>query len=118
MPSLTLVFVDSVFFAFRQVIVKNAEKVKKKKNQKDQKAKKNSFSVACADFLIFTPSKPLKTFGDKLKVASSTCHFHLNQNGTFYRNSLDMCVIGFQSRRKFGFFNFFLIIIRKITGNK
>jgi hypothetical protein len=50
MPSLTLVFVVSVFFAFRQVIVKNAEKVKKKKNQKDQKAKKNSFSVARADF--------------------------------------------------------------------
>jgi len=39
-----------VFFAFRQVIVKNAEKVKKKKNQKDQKAKKISFSVARADF--------------------------------------------------------------------
>jgi hypothetical protein len=68
MPSLTLVFVVSVFFAFRQVIVKNAEKVKKKKNQKDQKAKKNSFSCS-RRFLIFTPSKPLKTFGDKLKVA-------------------------------------------------
>jgi len=97
----------SVFFAFRQVIVKNAEKVKKKKKTKKTKKQKNLVFRCSRRFLIFTPSKPLKTFGDKLKVASSTCHFHLNQNGTFYRNSLDMCVIGFQSRRKFGFFNFF-----------
>jgi len=40
----------SVFFAFRQVIVKNAEKVKKKKKLKRPKSKKNSFSVARADF--------------------------------------------------------------------
>jgi hypothetical protein len=103
-------------FCFSSIIVKNAEKVKKKKKPKRPKSKKTSFSVA-RRFLIFTLQKPLKTFGDKLKVASSTCHFHLNQNGTLYRNSLDMCVIGFQSRRKFGFFNFFLIIICKITGN-
>jgi hypothetical protein len=50
MPSLTLVFVVSVFFAFRQVIVKNAEKVKKKKKPKRPKSKKTSFSVARADF--------------------------------------------------------------------
>jgi hypothetical protein len=40
----------SVFFAFRQVIVKNAEKVKKKKKPKRPKSKKTSFSVARADF--------------------------------------------------------------------
>jgi hypothetical protein len=55
MPSLTLVFVVSVFFAFRQVIVKNAEKVKKKKNQKDQKAKKPRFPLLAPifDFYAF-----------------------------------------------------------------
>jgi hypothetical protein len=55
MPSLTLVFVVSVFFAFRQVIVKNAEKVKKKKNQKDQKAKKTRFPLLAPifDFYAF-----------------------------------------------------------------
>jgi hypothetical protein len=45
----------SVFFAFRQVIVKNAEKVKKKKNQKDQKAKKPRFPLLAPifDFYAF-----------------------------------------------------------------
>jgi hypothetical protein len=69
MPSLTLVFVVSVFFAFRQVIVKNAEKVKKKKKPKRPKSKKKLDFRCSRRFLIFTPSKPLKTFGDKLKVA-------------------------------------------------
>jgi hypothetical protein len=102
-PSLTLLIHELLVFEFfcgQASIVKNAKNEKKKKKQKDQKAKKPRFRCS-RRFLIFTPSKPLKTFGDKLKVASSTCHFHLNQNGTFYRNSLDMCVIGFQSRRKF-----------------
>ena len=59
----------SVFFAFRQVIVKNAEKVKKKKKTKKTKKQKNLVFRCSRRFLIFTPSKPLKTFGDKLKVA-------------------------------------------------
>ena len=53
------------FLGNSQVIVKNAETVGKKKKQK---AKKPLLLLA-ADFLIFRPSKHLKTFGDKLKVA-------------------------------------------------
>ena len=47
------------------MIVKNAEKVGKKKEAK----KKKPLLLLAADFLIFRPSKHLKTFGDKLKVA-------------------------------------------------
>jgi len=66
MPSLTLVFVVSVFFAFRQVIVKNAEKVKKKKNQKDQKAKKPRFPLL-APIFDFYALKTLENIRGQVK---------------------------------------------------
>jgi hypothetical protein len=57
-----------LFLLFVKYRKKCGKGEKKKKKPKRPKSKKTSFSVA-RRFLIFTLQKPLKTFGDKLKVA-------------------------------------------------
>lgn len=67
MPSLTLVFVVSVFFAFRQVIVKNAEKVKKKKKTKKTKKQKKTRFPLLAPIFDFYAFKTLENIRGQVK---------------------------------------------------